>query len=64
MVGPNMLSAHRAPNSWLHGYNEPLLYISGGLRNTVDSRLMLMKEDTTSYHIYMFMKQAVSAAAA
>ncbi|XP_076010514.1 sodium-coupled monocarboxylate transporter 1-like [Genypterus blacodes] len=34
--------------------------ISGGWKLKVESRLMLMKEDTTSYYVYKFLKEKVS----
>lgn len=37
---------------------------SGGRRLTVDPRLMLMKEDTTLYHLFVYFRDRVSVAAA
>lgn len=43
--------------------NEAVLNISGGWKNRVDSRLTLMKEDTISHHLFVTIKNRVSAAA-
>uniref|UniRef100_H3CN89 Solute carrier family 5 member 8 n=1 Tax=Tetraodon nigroviridis TaxID=99883 RepID=H3CN89_TETNG len=45
-------------------FNFYLSLFLGGLRNKVESRLMINKEDTFSYHIYMFIKERVGIAAA
>lgn len=39
------------------------MYISGGRKLKVESRLRLMKEDTTLYHLFKCFKDRVSAAA-
>lgn len=43
-------------------FDDIVLFISGGWKSRAESAVTLMKEDTTFYHMYMFVKNRVSAA--